>query len=936
MPEVTRVSRNTYRTDHDSYYSSDDDRSHSGHYRTVQRYRVAPSRQDDDDDRRSARFDSRLDLPARSERIEVDRRVERYTGEIDRPRSAVDMRPRSSIVERYVDRDEPDRREERVRTTTYERDRGRDSEYWTESRRGWEPEREVRETETRVEKRVERHEPREAPYEVERYQRETEYYDRPEKTPPPIIIRQPAPKPQQIIVQEAPSPPPIVVPQPQEQSYEIVRREVKEEIQERKPSPKREEDEYYYRKDVREVGPAREEREVAVYDRRNDYRDDRRYRDYDDRAYNDEDMVVTRRVVKERERSVDSHHKRHLAEGALAGAGAAALLANHRSKQGAPVEHRGRNVAGGAALGAIGAEVLTRARSRYREHTEGRSRSRSRGHPVVKTALGLAVAGIAAAAAAKYVKDRKATKEELTRGRSRTRSHSRRRRHSSAGSYSEEEITTTKTKSKHQDPKHQAAQIAKAGAATAAVAGVVNHFRNKSKSRNGERSKSRIRTGAEIAGAGLAGAAVAGLYENRKAKEEADIEETRIRKERRKSKSRNRDRSLGGYSEPDPELGMVQYGTDPVYTHSQTTTYGRGYEPYDPALTGAGAGAAYGHARERGHRRRDSSSSSDDHGRSRSRSRVRDFATAGIATGAAAIGVNEYKKRKERKEAERERERRRYEEEPAPENYYARDNYSPSPPHASGGSYYPENNQFPPPPTGAAYIPQNQQFPNDSPIPPYNPADYAHQHPHDPYGYPPAGRNVSRDMPSSNPANQTEMPYFPPPPAQPLEHEVNNTSRHRPISSQSSIETPPSSPEPQSTKSVNFAPEPINHPPPQRSKTSDRHQDPDSDSPSSPTHHHHHHRRHRRRTSDPSYNRPSEHRRHRRNNRTRSPTPSQESDEVEVLPDRFDSKGRLIEASSGGGQQEMAERLARSFGDVVEGRMRWRDLLTGLADGARR
>lgn len=630
-------------------YSSDDERSHAGrsraggsNYRTVQRYRVTPNRVEEViDDRRT----SRLDIP-RGDRVEVDRRVERYT-DIERPRSAIDIRPRSNIIDRYVEREPIRDDRDRTRTVVYEREGPRDSDYSRD--RDWERRGDI--TETRVEKRIERREDRREPYELERYQRETEYYDRPEPAPAPIIIRQPRQEPQQIIVQEAAALAPVIVPipAPVQEEVQVVRHETQE-IVHREPEPRRDDDEYYYRRDVREIGPVRDERELERYDRR-----DRRYDDRDYRDYSDEDVVVRRKVIKERSGSSSPHHKRHLAEGALAGAGAAALFANHRSKSGNGPQHRGRNVIGGAALGAIGAEVITRARSRYREHQEDRSRSRSRSksrmrHPVVKGALGLAVAGLAAAAAVKYVKDRKVEKEELARGRSRTRSVSRRDR---SGSWSDTEVTTKKVDSKHEDPKHRAATIATAGVATAAVAGVVNHFRNKSK---GDRSKSRIRTGAEIAGAGLAGAAVAGLYENRKKKEEEEADEIRAKKERRKSKQRAR--SAARYSNEDvadPELGMVQYGTEPVYTHQQGAQ--RGYDdPYDPALA-TGAGAAYGATRARSRRRRNSSSSSDD--RNRSRSRVRDIAGAGLATGAAAIGVHEYKKRKERKAAEREYERRR-------------------------------------------------------------------------------------------------------------------------------------------------------------------------------------------------------------------------------------------------------------------------------------
>lgn len=662
MPEVTRVSRSSYAGRERDDYSSDDERStysrsrHGGEssYRTVQRYRVTPSRTDDWDDRRSHH------TAPRAERIEVDtRRTERFV-EPERPRSAIDVGTRSTVVDRYIEV-EPAREAERERTRTvvYEREResprDRDSERrpWERSgNRPWESEQNVRETDVRIEKRTtERREDPAPEYEVERYQRETEYYDRPEPAPQPIIIRQRAPEPQQIIVQEAAPPVPIVVPRP-EPSYEIVRREeVSQEIA--RPEPRREEDEYYYRRDVREVGSRREEDiAVARYDRRN-----ARRHSISDGGYSDgEAYTRTRRIV--RERSTSPRHKRHLAEGALAGAGAAALIANHRSKQGNGPEHRGRNVVGGAALGAIGTEIITRARSRYRESHDGRSGSRSSSRSKVKTGIGLAAAALATAAAVKYVQNRKANKEEqLVRGRSRTRS--RRRRSSRGSSYYSSTSERVRSVSKHRDPKHRASSVAKAGAATAGVAAVVQHFRNKSRKRNGSRSKSRIRSGAEIVGTGLAGAAVAGLYENRKAKEEEKADHEHVRRERRRSRSRAR--SIGVYSDPgvDPELGMVQYGTEPVSVYQQTTT-----NYYDPALAAGGAGAAYGatrhhRSRSRSHRRRGSSSSIDSRQRSRSRSRVRDIAGAAAATGAAAIGINQYKKRKEKKELERERERRR-------------------------------------------------------------------------------------------------------------------------------------------------------------------------------------------------------------------------------------------------------------------------------------
>lgn len=135
-----------------------------------------------------------------------------------------------------------------------------------------------------------------------------------------------------------------------------------------------------------------------------------------------------------------------------------------------------------------------------------------------------------------------------------------------------------------------------------------------------------------------------------------------------------------------------------------------------------------------------------------------------------------------------------YEEEAPPENYYAHDphddEYSPSTPHASGGSYYANPADFPPPPTGEAaptagsyappaggyapptggYTPHPTQPsahpPPETTIPPYNPQDYAA---HDPYAYPAprTGDNVS-SVPPVPPAASANVPYFPPPPTAPI------------------------------------------------------------------------------------------------------------------------------------------------------------------------
>jgi hypothetical protein len=622
MPEITRE-RVVYRGDRERDRDSDSDDRATG-YRTVQRYRVTRSRVEPIEDERRTSRTTLLEVGNRRDaHLNIERASDRFEGP-PRPRSAIDIRPRSTIVERYIER-EPlrDERSDRTSTVVYERDRdfGRESERDKPSER-------------------------ESPSELERQELKTGYYERPEPAPQPIVIRQRALEPQNIIINEAPAPPPIYLPQlPWEEGFQAIQR--REEVQEvARLEPRRAtEDEYYYRRDVREVrGPRRSNEDfaltaaagplaIAAYHERQEIRP----RDsVSDRSYSDdEDVVIRRRIIKkERSRSRDSYHRRHLAEGALASAGAVALLANHRDKEGDV--HRGRQVVGGVSLGALGAETLTRTRSRYRERHDDEDRSRSRSssrhsHRKIKT-------GLALAAAAKYVSNRRETNAELGRGRSRTRSVSRRRYSSNNDFYDKDRGGMSRSRSRHADPKHRASQIAKAGAATASVAGIVEHFRNKSTKGDGSRSKSRVRTGAEIAAAGLAGAGVAGLYENRKAKEDRE-QELKARRERRRVRSISPSSDIG-----DPELGMVQYRTEPVYAYPSY---------YDLALATSGSAYVGKRNRSRNGRRRHSSESSSER-YPRSKSRVRDIAGA-AGTAAAAIGINQYKKRKEKKEAERDR-----------------------------------------------------------------------------------------------------------------------------------------------------------------------------------------------------------------------------------------------------------------------------------------
>lgn len=464
-----------------------------------------------------------------------------------------DDRDRSRTVEkRVVEREEDHFWDERERprdrelvyekTKEVERDRGPTSprDWERHSHSPWERDNVDVRVETRVERRDDgtevtvqrRVEERrdETPFgEVERYRKETEYWE-PAPDPAPVIIRQRAPE-QRIIVQEAPEPPPIIVPYRQPPPPVIARRE----------EPR--EDEYYRRREDR--------------DRFSDgYRSD------------DDDVYIRRTIIRrERSRSPEHNSRLRLAEGAAAGAGLAALAASRRSGDGDHTSHRGRKVLAGAALGALGTEVFKRARSAYNDryaddddlyydyHKRGRSRSRGRDdrddngdrHSKIKTGLGLAAAALAVAGAAKYYQSQKIDKEEARRGRSRNRHAS-----DSESSY------YSRSHSRGERSRSRGSGIAKAAAGTAAVAGLVHHLRSKSKGRNGSksrsRSQSRLRTGAEIVAAGLAGAAGKKIYDRQKAKKEgrekelSDEEFERDMRERERSRSR-RDRSRSVISE---------------------------------------------------------------------------------------------------------------------------------------------------------------------------------------------------------------------------------------------------------------------------------------------------------------------------------------------------------------------------------------------------
>ena len=600
-----------------------------------------------------------------------------------------------------------------------------------------EPEPEPRryETEYRYEREIDRVAPRRD--DLEKYVRTTDYYPR-QEPPQPIIIRH---EPQQIIIQEAPRPPLIVSPPPavQEESFEVIKRsearsevahrseshrsEVGEERQiARRPKPRKpepeddEEEDYYFERRVRRVdGRDREdeeyesrrhrrdrERDVSPGDSISQYGRERRGGYESDSSYE-----YIKRETREEFSDEEPRHRRHLAEGAAVGLGAAELLRHHRKKKGE--DERGSRVGrdvGAAALGAIGAEAVTRARSHYRsksrrgsrdrgsrdresrdrdrdregrrkhrrDKSRGKERSRSESNHRVRNLAGLGLGAAAVAAAVGYA-NRNAKKSEAEDRRSRSRT-----RRSSVGALPPPEEADDARNASHRNKK-----IAQAGLAGAAVAGLVERARSKSRGAGKrERSKSRIRQGIPIAATALGSAAIAGMYERNQAGKKDKEARREERAARRSARSRSRSQGFEASREgPLPgDPGLIEYGHDPVYNPSGVPDYyhrpasQQGYynNTEDAMVPAAAAGAAYGaqaqRDMDRGQRQRSLSSGSDDGRRrrrhrrhksgSRSRSRSRNATTAALAAGAAGLAASEHEKRKQRKREKKEERRREY------------------------------------------------------------------------------------------------------------------------------------------------------------------------------------------------------------------------------------------------------------------------------------
>ncbi|KAK4613283.1 Pyruvate carboxylase [Fulvia fulva] len=592
VPEF--IARSTYKDEHDETDTKkiiikrerrDDPPASSRH---------SHSHHDDDEDvewKFSKRTYERSEAPKhehKHEHDDVDIRYTRTERSADPPRRDISYR----VVERESDYDRPRARSE---FKVIERD--------TEVVRAPSPPSPERVREFRFERERSFSPQRERPYDVERYSKSTEYFAQPQ--PQPIIIRQDAPAPQApIIIREERREPQKIIIRREEPQYEFIeRREVTEERDESKslvkkeepppPAPipepeKKPEEDYFYERRVVE-----RRRRSDSYDRKTEIRPRDSASNYSsDGSY--EYVRRERRVDGEEE---DTHHKRNLAGGAIAGIGAAEIIRHHRKRRGEEVGGRGRSAIGGAAVGALGAEALSRVRSmrslrgsRSRSRSRSRSgerprrrrhhhRSRSRDDDKQSFTKAQQLGGLAAVAAvgalAGYALKNRGNKETVVvhDGRHGRRSRSRRRR-GSVDTYLSDDPRGGP--SEHRDPDHRNRRIAQAGLASAAAAGILERVR--SKSRGGNRSKSRVRQGVPIAAAGLGGAALAGLYEknkaNKEAKKDAIIEDEIGRGRRRHSRSRSRSRGYydDGYGqEPYSPPGNDHY----IQGNQQNAAYGQ-------------------------------------------------------------------------------------------------------------------------------------------------------------------------------------------------------------------------------------------------------------------------------------------------------------------------------------------------------------------------
>jgi len=520
---------------------------------------------------------------------------------------------------------------------------------------------------------------------VQRFTRTAEYYG------PPM-------QPQTIIIKQEPI---IIEKRASDGEYQIVRKADPEEERavakrdDRSRGPGKEE-EYFYEKTVKERV---DDREDDFYERKNTRREvspgdsvsqaggrdrgrDRsrdRSRDRGHDHSSDDSLVNVRKKTREIVSDDESpHHKRHLAEGVIAGIGAAELLRRNKKKEGretsSGLSRVGKDIGAGV-LGAVAAEGISRVRSEYRSRSRHRERSESRerhrdrkgrshsrrrsssgsdDHLKTLKKYGLGAAALAAAAIAANSMGKNKDNDDR-------RSRSRHRR----GSSDDSGVDDARNKS------HRNKRMAEAAGAGALVAGLVEKARSKSRSRKGEQP-SLARQAIPVVAAGLGSAALAGVYENRKAKKETEAAEREKRaRSRHRSHSRARD---AGFNPEGPQNAvfndprLIEYGQGNISGNNYGADYyGRpqpqdGYYNNQTAVVPAeAAGVGYGAQREirsrSGSRWRSSSRSSSDGERRQRRHRRHDeeMAAAAAITGTAAATEHEQEKAQRRERRARRR-----------------------------------------------------------------------------------------------------------------------------------------------------------------------------------------------------------------------------------------------------------------------------------------
>lgn len=476
---------------------------------------------------------------------------------------------------------------------------------------------------------------REEPLEVQRYKREVDYfppsrryeddyYDCKSPVPRNRHIRYIS-KSLEILDPRQPYGPPANVPeqpvivskarQTRESEYDMVRRSDYE-------------DDAYYR---RRYDDRRSHRDISPGDsisqasRR--HRSDRGRDDYS----SDDSMVYVRKETRDYD-DEHPHHRRHMAEGALVGMGAAELVRSRSKRDGKEVSHginHAAKTAGAGALGAVAVNAVSHARDYYRSksrsrhrshsfdddrssrhhrhrsrgrHSGSRSRSRSHSHSRAKTLLELGVGAAAVAAGVAALRNNNKDKEGR-RARSRSRSKSRGRGLSSTRS--EKSTTRSEKGNDDDDMSRRRKHMVEAGVAGAALGGIAQYARSRSRSGR-HRSQSRIRQALPAVVAGLGTAAATGLYEQNKAKKDGKEKGEGKSRERRHSRSRSRPPSEV-YPDPSRDsAGLIEYGNGGVTGSIPADHYyGQPASPGAPYYSdGPRSSRSRSQSRHRGHRSR--------------------------------------------------------------------------------------------------------------------------------------------------------------------------------------------------------------------------------------------------------------------------------------------------------------------------------------------